>query len=100
MESLKMPDERRHNFRVKTQLPVTCHGLDASGVLGASFRGTLLDISANGASLRIDEAVKVPRRMCVRLHVGDPELDLLVSARVASVRRERELRCGLRSEGM
>lgn len=97
----KRPPERRRNYRVDLRLPLTCYPVDpTTGNLGPSFLATAADFSTSGASVLIDQDMKVPRRICMQLRSSEPPLDLLVMGRVVSVRKHPELRVGLRFEDL
>jgi hypothetical protein len=70
--------ERRHNFRVRTERAVLVFAVDERGVVGEAMPATTVDLSANGMSLRLAEAAKLTGGLCVQLRFAQPALDQIV----------------------
>jgi len=70
--------ERRHNFRVRTERAVVVYAVDAHGVVGEPMPATTVDLSANGMSLRRVDAAKLSGRLCIQLRFAQPVLDQIV----------------------
>jgi c-di-GMP-binding flagellar brake protein YcgR len=74
--------ERRHRFRVQTEIPVTWAWAER---LGAPVPGTVLDISSAGARLISAECPQVGEVISITLSVAEPELELVTLARVVRI---------------
>jgi len=70
--------ERRHNFRVRTERAVLVFAVDDRGGVGEAMPATTVDVSANGMSLRLVNASKLTGRLCVQLRFAQPALDQIV----------------------
>lgn len=100
-EAARRPQERRRNYRVSLVLPIVCYPVDpTTGALGAAFDATIADVSTSGASVVIGQEMRVPRRLCLQIRSGEPQLDLVVMGRVVSVRKHPEVRCGVRFDDL
>jgi hypothetical protein len=70
--------ERRHNFRVRTERAVVVYAVDSSGYVGEPLPATTVDVSANGISLRLANAAQLTGRICIQLRFAQPALDQIV----------------------
>ena len=96
-----MQQERRYSYRVHTELPVICYPVDAVGGAGEPFTATATNISAKGVSLKLSDHAPLLTRLCLRLTVEDPQLDLLLLGDVVrAARRGDHLVLGLRFKGI
>jgi hypothetical protein len=76
--TLVSQQERRHNFRVRTERAVLVYAVDERGVVGEPMPATTVDVSANGMSLRLVDVARLTGRLCVQLRFAQPALDQIV----------------------
>ena len=96
-----MQQERRYSYRVHTALPVICYPVDAVGAADAPFTATATNVSAKGVSLKVDDHAPLLTRLCLRLTVEDPQLDLLLLGDVVRAsRRGDHFLLGVRFQGV
>jgi c-di-GMP-binding flagellar brake protein YcgR len=74
--------ERRHRFRVQTEIPVKWAWPDRPGT---STTGTVLDISSAGARLVSAECPQVGEVVAITLSLTDPKMELVTYARVVRI---------------
>jgi hypothetical protein len=90
--------ERRHNFRVRTERAVVVYAVDARGHVDEPMAATTVDISANGASLRLVNAAKLAGRICIQFRFAQPALDQIVFGH--TVRAPKPGVIGIRFDGL
>jgi hypothetical protein len=67
-------EERRRAPRVPTGLPARCYLIEPSGLLGPSFEGEVVDLSAAGFALRCDAELEPATLVYVEITLpgGEP----------------------------
>jgi len=73
-------EQRRHNFRVRTERPVLCFGIDPDQGLGERVPALTVDISSQGIGLRHDGALDRVRSIAVHMHFSAPDIDIVALA--------------------
>lgn len=90
--------ERRHNFRVRTERPVAVYPVDDDGHLGNPCDASTVDLSANGISVRLGDARRLSGHVCIQLRFEQPPLDQIVFGR--TVRAPKPGVVGIRFDGL